>query len=75
MWTSMIPFSKMLEKDHGEILSQKRRVEGSRAPECDLHQHRAWPLLLCFPYLGKRSHEKDCAMRFSASVHLSFAND
>ena len=41
MWTPLIPFTKalnMLEKDHGEILSRKRRLRERR--ECHLHPHQ-----------------------------------
>ena len=36
--TLMISFSQLLEKDHGEILSRKRRVRERR--ECHLHPHQ-----------------------------------
>ena len=31
MWTPMIPFSKLLEKDHGEILSRNKAASYSTA--------------------------------------------
>ena len=43
MWTSMIPFSKMLEKDHGEILSRKKAASyySTAARRGGLHLHRS----------------------------------